>query len=629
MNSIDQILKNYWGYDSLRSPQDRIIQEVLNQRDVLALLPTGGGKSLCYQVPTLVKEGFCIVISPLTALMEDQVQDLKSRGIKAMMVTSYQKKREVDYILNECVFGEVRFLYVSPERLKNDLFKARFKDMRPTLIAVDEAHCISQWGHDFRPSYMEIAAIKEWHPYVPILALTATATEQVQQEIVSSLQLKDPLLIAGNWLRPNLGYGVKYTEDKMGQLELYLQKMPGASIVYANSRARVEEIAKALHQKGIAAHYFHAGVAAFRKREVLAEWLANEVRVMVATNAFGMGINKPDVQSVLHWDIPNSPEAYFQEAGRAGRAGQKAYAILMVQQDEKLEGEERIRLQYPSRDSILTVYQTVMDFFQLAIGNGQWESGELALDIWAERTGLNRQQVFHCLHILERAQYFQLNEAAFQPSKVTYLFSSRQLLDLKEKNKKWSAIVDIMLRMYGVNQALEVKVNENEMARNMRTSVILVVQLLQGLQEIGAIQYQQQLMKPSLTLLLPRVHPTSLLIPKTVLEERYQNDKVRWKKLWDYVDSPLCRSRAMSAYFDQTIPQDCGICDRCVEKQRRLASEDWKDLLMTQLSERAMSWEACVQFCPSVSSDVVIEFLRNQFDFGSIVQNEGGELRKV
>jgi ATP-dependent DNA helicase RecQ len=520
-------------------------------------------------------------------------------------------------------------LYVSPERLKNDLFKARFKDMRPTLIAVDEAHCISQWGHDFRPSYMEIAAIKEWHPDVPILALTATATEQVQQEIVSSLQLKDPLLIAGNWLRPNLGYGVKYTEDKMGQLELYLQKMPGASIVYANSRARVEEIAKALHQKGIAAHYFHAGVAAFRKREVLAEWLANEVRVMVATNAFGMGINKPDVQSVLHWDIPNSPEAYFQEAGRAGRAGQKAYAILMVQQDEKWEGEERIRLQYPSRDSILTVYQTVMDFFQLAIGNGQWESGELALDIWAERTGLNRQQVFHCLHILERAQYFQLNEAAFQPSKVTYLFSSRQLLDLKEKNKKWSAIVDIMLRMYGVNQALEVKVNENEMARNMRTSVALVVQLLQGLQEIGAIQYQQQWMKPSLTLLLPRVHPTSLLIPKTVLEDRYQNDKVRWEKLWDYVDSPLCRSRAMSAYFDQTIPQDCGICDRCVEKQRRLASEDWKDLLMTQLSERAMSWEVCVQCCPSVSSDVVIEFLRNQIDFGLIVQNEGGELRKV
>ncbi|MEY2938965.1 MAG: hypothetical protein RL062_1554, partial [Bacteroidota bacterium] len=203
MNSIDHILKHYWGYDSLRSPQDRIIQEVLNQRDVLALLPTGGGKSLCYQVPTMVKEGFCIVISPLTALMEDQVQDLKSRGIKAMMVTSYQKKREVDYILNECVFGEVRFLYVSPERLKNDLFKARFKDMRPTLIAVDEAHCISQWGHDFRPSYMEIAAIKEWHPDVPILALTATATEQVQQEIVSSLQLKNPLLIAGNWLRPN------------------------------------------------------------------------------------------------------------------------------------------------------------------------------------------------------------------------------------------------------------------------------------------------------------------------------------------------------------------------------------------------------------------------------------------
>ncbi len=629
MKSIDEILKHYWGYDSLRSPQDRIIQEVLNQRDVLALLPTGGGKSLCYQVPTLVKQGFCIVISPLTALMEDQVQDLKRRGVKAMMVTSYQKKREVDYILNECVFGEVRFLYVSPERLKNDLFKARFKDMRPTLIAVDEAHCIAQWGHDFRPAYMEIAAIKEWHPEVPILALTATATDQVQKEIIASLQLHDPIQIAGNWLRPNLGYGVKNTEDKMGQLETYLEKIQGASIVYANSRARVEEIAKALNQKDIKAHYFHAGVAAFRKREVLAEWLENEVRVMVATNAFGMGINKPDVQSVLHWDIPNSPEAYFQEAGRAGRAGQKAYAILMVQQDEKAEGEERIRLQYPSREAILKVYQTVMDFFQLAIGNGQWENGELALDTWAERTGLSRQQVFHCLHTLERAQYFQLNEAAFQPSKVTYLFSSRQLLELKEKNRKWSAIVDIMLRMYGVNQALEVKVNENEMARNMRTSVDYVIQLLVGLQGIGAIQYEQQLMKPSLTLLLPRVHPASLLIPKTVLEDRYENDRRRWNKMWEYVDSPLCRSRAMSEYFDQIIPQDCGICDRCVEKQRQAASDDWKKHLLHLLSQKSMSWEACMQSCPSVSSDEVIEYLRNQLDFGIVIQNEGGELQKV
>lgn len=623
VNDALHILKEIWGYDTFRTPQDQIVQSVLQGKDVLALLPTGGGKSLCYQVPTLVRKGLCIVISPLTALMEDQVQDLRNRGIKAFMVTSYQRKKEVDYILNECVFGEVRFLYVSPERLKNDLFLARLKDMKPTLIAVDEAHCIAQWGHDFRPAYLEIAQVRALHPHVPLLALTATATAKVQMEIVESLHLNEPVRIAGNWLRPNLAYGVKFTEDKMGQLLQWLQIIKGSAIVYAATRSRVEEIAMALQKLNIGAHAFHAGVPVLQKKHIMSEWLDNQVRIMVATNAFGMGINKPDVQMVVHWDIPQSPEAYVQEAGRAGRAGQKAYGLLMVNESEYQEGIDQITLQFPQREEIAKVYNCVADAMQMAIGSGEWQSIDLRIHEWSERLKMPVRVFFAALQILERAQFIRLNEAAYQRSKVQYLFSHPQLLQMQRMNNPEAQLIDVLLRMYGVNHDGVVSINEHEIAKAMRTSVIYVEKILKNLAGRKVIDYQQQLLSPSVTLVVSRVHTASIIIPQTVLEDRKEKALHLWSSLWQYVRSESCRSQLLARYFDEEVAVPCGICDGCVKKQRERTEEDWKSVLIAQINRVSMSWDECILVCKNVSSAEVIDFIRIQLDLGVWVEKQG------
>ncbi len=618
-----RILKDVWGYDQFRSPQDQIVQSVIDGKDVLALLPTGGGKSLCYQVPTLVVKGLCIVISPLTALMEDQVQDLRSRGIKAFLVTSYQKKKEVDYILNECVFGDVRFLYVSPERLKNDLFIARLKDMKPTLIAIDEAHCIAQWGHDFRPAYLEIAQLRTYHPQVPFLALTATATEKVQTEITASLQLKNPARWAGNWLRPNLAYGVKKTEDKMGQLLLWLGQVKGSAIVYAGTRGRVEEIAKALQSMKISAHAFHAGIAPLKKKQIMQEWLDNQVRIMVATNAFGMGINKPDVQMVVHWDIPNSPEAYVQEAGRAGRAGQKAYGLLMVGPLEKEEGIEQIMLHYPSREDILRVYNCVADAMQMAIGSGEWQTIDLRLSEWSERLKVNTRVFFHALQLLERAGYIRLNEAAYQRTKIQYLFSHQQLLAMQRMGNAEAKLIDVLLRMYGVNHDGVILINEFEVAKALRTSVDYIEQMLRNLDGRKVLVYNPQLQQPSVTLTISRVHPSSLVISKSVLEDRKAKELKLWEAIWNYADGGGCRSQMLAEYFNEIVPESCGICDRCVQLQRQQVVQDWQQSLNDALAKSSMSWEDCIDYCREVSKNQVVEFIRIQLDLGLWVENDG------
>ena len=618
-----RILKDVWGYDQFRSPQDQIVQSVIDGKDVLALLPTGGGKSLCYQVPTLVVKGLCIVISPLTALMEDQVQDLRSRGIKAFLVTSYQKKKEVDYILNECVFGDVRFLYVSPERLKNDLFIARLKDMKPTLIAIDEAHCIAQWGHDFRPAYLEIAQLRICHPQVPFLALTATATEKVQTEITASLQLKNPARWAGNWLRPNLAYGVKQTEDKMGQLLLWLSQVKGSAIVYAGTRGRVEEIAKALQSMKISAHAFHAGIAPLKKKQIMQEWLDNQVRIMVATNAFGMGINKPDVQMVVHWDIPNSPEAYVQEAGRAGRAGQKAYGLLMVGPLEKEEGIEQIMLHYPSREDILRVYNCVADAMQMAIGSGEWQTIDLRLSEWSERLMVNTRVFFHALQLLERAGYIRLNEAAYQRTKIQYLFSHQQLLAMQRMGNAEAKLIDVLLRMYGVNHDGVILINEFEVAKALRTSIDYIEQMLRNLDGRKVLVYSPQLQQPSVTLTISRVHPSSLVISKSVLEDRKAKELKLWEAMWNYVDGGGCRSQMLAEYFNEILPESCGICDRCVQLQRQQVVQDWQQSLNDALAKSSMSWEDCIDYCREVNKNQVVEFIRIQLDLGLWVENDG------
>ena len=564
VNRAKEILHKYWGYSDFRKPQDSIVSSVLSDHDTLALLPTGGGKSLCYQVPTLVKGGLCLVISPLTALMQDQVDDLNRRGIKAKMISSYMKKREVDWALNECIFGDVSFLYVSPERLLNKVFQLHLQKMPLSLIAVDEAHCIAQWGHDFRPAYLEIAQIKSWHPKVPILALTATATLEVKQEIVERLQLNSCEIIEGELTRVNLAYGVIESQDKSTQLLKWVKGFKGSLILYAQSRLRVEEICRWLVSQGISAKYYHAGLGALEKSEATEQWMSNEVQVMVATNAFGMGINKPDVQAVIHWEPPTNPEAYFQEAGRAGRGGQRAYGLLMFHPSDKLEVEKKIAEQYPEREIIQRVYQYLADGYQLPIGEGQGEVFAMQWQDLAQRSGIPQKQIFASLNILQSCGFIQLNESFSHPSIIRFLLSHEQIVVFKDKNLRYRNVVDALLRMYGVSDIQEIRIDEWQVAKQMKTSQTLLKEKLVALNEMKICDYTPQFESPTVTFILARVHPSSLIIPQEKLEKLRIRDRQKWDAIWNYINTQDCRSVWMNRYFGNAS-DTCGVCDLCTK----------------------------------------------------------------
>jgi ATP-dependent DNA helicase RecQ len=571
VNPAKDILLKYWGYSYFRKPQDAIVSSVLSDHDTLALLPTGGGKSLCFQVPTLVKGGLCLVVSPLTALMQDQVDDLNRRGIKAKMISSYMKKREVEWALNECVFGNVSFLYVSPERLLNKVFQMHLQKMPISLIAVDEAHCIAQWGHDFRPAYLEIVQIKSWHPKIPILALTATATQEVKQEIIERLQLKNCQILEGELTRINLAYGVTESQDKSNQLLKWVKGFKGSLILYAQSRLRVEEICRWLVSQGISSRYYHAGLGATEKRESTEQWMSNEVQVMVATNAFGMGINKPDVQAVIHWEPPTNPEAYFQEAGRAGRGGQRAYGLLMYHQSDRLEVDRKIGEQYPERETIQRVYQFLADGYQLPIGEGQGEVFAMQWQELAQRSGIPQKQIFASLNILQNCGFIQLNESFSHPSIIRFLFSHEQLVIFKDNNLRFRNVVDTLLRMYGVSDIQEIRIDEWQVAKLMKTSQTLLKEKLIALSELKVCEYTPQFESPTVTFIVARVHPSSLIIPQEKLEKLRSRDRQKWEAIWDYISTKDCRSVWMSRYFGNST-NACGVCDNCTKASRESKS---------------------------------------------------------
>jgi ATP-dependent DNA helicase RecQ len=574
------LLSRYWGYSDFRKPQDIIVQAVLENKDTLALLPTGGGKSLCYQVPALVKGGLCLVISPLTALMQDQVDDLMSRGIKAKMISAYMKKKEIDWALNECVFGNVSFLYVSPERLLNKAFLQHLQKMPISLVAVDEAHCIAQWGHDFRPAYLEIAKIREWHPKIPFLALTATATSDVKNEIVDRLHLKHHQIIEGELTRSNLAYGVVETQDKSAQLLKWVRGFKGALIVYAQSRMRVEELTRWLVANYVSANYYHAGLTAGEKRKSTDGWMNNKVQVIVATNAFGMGINKPDVQAVIHWEPPANPEAYFQEAGRAGRGGQKAFGLLMFHPADKHDGEKKIIDQYPPREVIQKVYQYLSDGFQLPIGEGQGETFAIQLQELSQRSGFSQKQVLASLNILQSCGYIQLNEAFFQPSVIRFLLSHDQLVVFKNKYVQHRSVIENLLRMYGISDYQEIRLDEWQVAKQMKTSQILLKQKLISLSELKVWDYTPQLDSPSVTFVLPRVHPASLIIPQERLERLLNRDRQKMGAVWNYINTHACRTVWMNDYFGNQS-EACGVCDVCTKASRESKSISLVDQLFS------------------------------------------------
>jgi len=559
--TIQQILKQYWNHDTFRPMQEEIIQSVLLGHDTLALLPTGGGKSVCFQVPALAKDGLCIVISPLIALMKDQVENLKEKGIEAISIVSGMGKREIDIALDNCIYGQVKFLYLSPERLLSELVRERVKYMKVNLIAVDEAHCISQWGYDFRPPYLHIADLRELHPDVPVLALTATATAEVQEDIQQKLRFTRPNIFKKSFERKNISYVVQNAENKLKKLLDIAKGIKGSGIVYVRSRKETAEIAKFYNENGVKADYYHAGLEAGLRSQKQENWKNNRIRIIVATNAFGMGIDKPDVRFVIHKDPPESLEAYYQEAGRAGRDEKKAYAVLLYNPADRLKQEKKFELSFPSIAEIKQTYHFLANYYQLAYEAGEGLSFDLDLGDFCSRFKLDAVKTINALKFLELDEYLSFNESVFLPSRFRFEVLNEQLYNFQIQNPGWDNFIKTLLRSYGGSFENYVRLREFDLARRTNMNVQQVIDGLKQLQEFKILSYQQQTDMPQVTWLKPRQHTEALYINKKAIDDRKATYLKKMEAVFAYATHRKCRSQMLLAYFDESNSEKCGTCD--------------------------------------------------------------------
>ena len=568
---IEELLKKYWGYGAFRPLQQNIIEAVLAGRDTLALLPTGGGKSLCFQLPVLAQEGVCVVVTPLIALMKDQVAQLKRRGIAAAAIYAGMNHHEIDITLDNCVHGNTRFLYVSPERLHTDLFLARVKLMKICLLAVDEAHCISQWGNDFRPSYLQIAAFRQLIPAVPVVALTASATEAVKIDIVQQLEMKNPAVFQATFARANLSYSAFYEENKDARLLKILQNVPGTALVYVRNRRRTKEVADWLNRQGVRAAFYHAGISVKERSQKQDAWIGDKVRVMVATNAFGMGIDKPDVRAVVHLDLPDSLEAYYQEAGRAGRDGQKAYAVALYSQRDLLELQKNVTQKYPPIELVRRVYQALANYLQIPIGGGEMAFFDYDAATFTNTFGLPPSDTHYALKLLEEGGFLQLSENFYSPSKIHITADNRELYDLQLRKPEYDVFIKLLLRMHGGEAFTQfVVVSEAAIGQKYYASEAEVAKLLQGLQQAGVLVYEPQKDKPQITFLTPRYDASMLPINGLAIENKQKTDQQRIEAVAHYVQhQKRCRTQLLQHYFGENTDAECGVCDNCLAKKKK------------------------------------------------------------
>lgn len=570
MSDAKNILKKYWGYDAFRPLQEEIIESVLEGRDTLALLPTGGGKSICFQVPGLMLEGVCLVISPLIALMMDQVQQLKKRGISAAAVTSGMPKREIDILLDNCVFGKVKFLYVSPERLKTDLFIERLKKMNIGLLAIDEAHCISQWGYDFRPSYVEIASIYDHLSNTKKIALTATATSDVASDICEKLAFDEPATFQKSFARSNLSYSAFELENKGPKLIDILNNVKGAAIVYVKSRLETQNVAKYLYQHGISSDFYHAGLDPVTRNKKQEEWIKNIRRVMVATNAFGMGIDKPDVRVVVHLDLPDSLEAYYQEAGRAGRDERNAFAVLLYNNSDLFRLSENEKHRNPTLDYVQRVYQAIANYFKLATGSSQWQSYDFDLKQFAATYQLNPREAHFCIQKLEEMGLLMVSESLNKSSTVKFALDASEVYKFTISNGGYQSVIKSMLRLYGGGLYTDfMNVSEFEIAKLAKLSKGEVTKKLQLLEQQSVIVYDPMKTLPQLTYLTPRLEVSALKRYYNLVAPRHQviKDKVEAMKAYA-INREGCRTRIFQEYFNEKTYLNCGVCDICIKAKK-------------------------------------------------------------
>lgn len=630
-----EILKQYWGHTAFRPLQEEIINSVLDKKDVLAILPTGGGKSICFQVPAMMKEGVCIVVTPLIALMKDQVANLKKKGIAAAAIFSGMHPREIDITLDNCIYGNLKFLYISPERIRTDLFKERLSRMEVGLIAIDEAHCISQWGHDFRPAYLEIGAIRELKPDVNIIALTATAIKTVREEIIEKLALTPPAVYTGSFLRPNLSYSIRKVEDTEKKLLEILNNIKGSAIVYTRTRKETKEISTLLKQNGISSTEYHAGLTPIERSTRQDNWIKGKTRVMAATNAFGMGIDKPDVRIVVHKGIVSNMESYYQEAGRAGRDGLKAFATILYLEKDIAELKKNFARTYPELSFIQHVYQCLANYYKLAVGSEHASGFDFVLHDFCERYKMDHLEVFHALKKLQDENLIQMNDAFSSGSAVFIPLSHNDLYKYQIANSQFDPVLKGLLRTFGGELFSQfTPVSEFKLSKFTGHTESRVKEDLFKLHKQGVIIYSPQKDKPQVVFLTPRLDAGKLPIDKKLLGQRKKNDLGKLEFMLRYVsEDRICRTNLIQDYFGEEIKEQCGVCDVCIEKKRTKSDSGMhfniRDLIIDFLvNEGPVSVEDILDRIDEYPTKNILSVVREMIDSGEISTSDDGKLER-
>ncbi len=631
MNIFHHILKQYWGYDAFRPLQEDIIQSVADGNDTIGLMPTGGGKSLTFQVPALAKEGICIVVTPLIALMKDQVENLKKKEVKAAAIHSGLTREEINITLDNCIFGGTKFLYVSPERLGTDIFKEKIQQMNVNLLAIDEAHCISQWGYDFRPSYLNIASIRELLPDTPILALTATATPEVVDDIQERLQFKKKNLFQKSFKRDNLVYVVRQAEDKEQQLLNIISKVPGSAVVYVRNRKKTQEYSELLVKNGISSSSFHAGMPQDVKDLRQQRWTNGEIRVIVSTNAFGMGIDKPDVRLVVHMDAPDSLEAYFQEAGRAGRDGKKAFAVLLWSNNDKVRLNRSVAVTFPEKEKILSVYEALGNFFQLAVGSGFGMVYDFNLTLFCKNYRMNLMTVFNSLKILQRAGYIEFTEEIQLSAKVHFIIRRDDLYKFQVANEEFDHFIKLLLRSYTGLFTEYVAIDEELLAKRMEVSRNVVYQYLVKLSQMRVIKYIPQKKTPLICYTTSREDSRYIELRKEVYKDRKEKYEHRVQSVIDYgTTNHICRSKQLLRYFGQQGGENCGLCDVCQSMKSTELSvssfDEIQNLILKELKEQSLNYDQLI-IKLNVEQESFSKVMRWLEEYEVITENDEGLLQ--
>lgn len=624
-----EILKKYWGYDAFRPMQEEIVASVLEGEDTLALLPTGGGKSVCFQVPVMCREGICIVVTPLVALMIDQVEHLRARNIPAVAVHSGLSRHEIDIAFDQCVQGNVKFLYVSPERLITRKFSEVARFLNVNLIAVDEAHCISQWGYDFRPPYLRIAEIRPYFPDAPVLALTATAVPVVVKDIQQKLLFKKPNVLQKSFSRPNLAYVVACNEDKFGKLLKVCSSLKGPGIVYVRNRRLTKEISEYLQANNISSTFYHAGLDTATRNRRQQAWMKEEQRVIVATNAFGMGIDKPNVRFVAHFDLPDTLEAYFQEAGRAGRDGKKSYAVLIYNQADILDARHMFEMAWPEPDLIRKVYQSVGNYFQVAVGSGRDMVFDFDLNDFSSTYKFKPLIVYSALKILEREGLISVDDAFENASRVIFLAGKEDLYRFQVEHEEFDKLIKIILRSFSGVFSGFVPLSEPDIARKLNLQTKDISNQLAKLHQLRILEYIPQRKGTQLVFTCERLAPDDIGFSNEIYFNRKKEARQRLEKVIRYISSPLaCRSQALLEYFGEKNAPRCGICDTCIERVKaEISSEEYRKIeteILKVIRDGACNLKQVVSLVKGIKEEKILKVIRLMADNQVINADELG-----